>query len=205
MMNNEDRSAWPVVADASSWLAAYFGRMRQSLDLDGVKDALIQARDLMLHCQGHGGKVILAGNGASASIASHAAVDFTKQARVRAIAFNDANLITCYGNDYGYESWIQAALCHHATTSDLVVLISASGRSPNVVQAGEYARDRGLPLLTLTGCEENNPLRMLGDNNLWVDSRAYNIIECTHMFWLAAICDLIVGQAEYTMPGNDEE
>jgi D-sedoheptulose 7-phosphate isomerase len=202
MMNEDDRSAWPVVADASSWLDAYSVRMRQALDVNGVKDALIQARDLILQCQGRGGKVILAGNGASASSASHAAVDFTKQARVRAIAFNDANLITCYGNDYGYESWIRQAMCHHAATPDLVVLISASGSSPNVVNAGQYARDKGLPLITLTGCTENNPLILLGDVNLWVDSRAYNIIECTHMFWLAAVCDLIVGQAEYAMPGE---
>lgn len=143
-----------------------------------------------------GNKVILAGNGGSASIASHAAVDLTKVANIRSVNFNEANLITCFSNDYGFESWIKRALEEYADPKDVVILISSSGRSANMICAGEHARRHQLPLVTLTGFSENNPLRALGDLNLWVDSRSYNIVENTHQIWLTGVSDLIAGSAE---------
>ena len=66
-----------------------------------------------------------------------------------------------------------------------------------MICAAEYARQRELKLVTFTGFAATNPLRQLGDLNLWVDSRAYNIVEMTHQIWLLAVCDLIIGAAEY--------
>ena len=74
-------------------------------------------------------KIIFAGNGASASIAAHGATDFTKQGKIRSITFNEANLITCLSNDYGYENWMKEALNFYSNTGDLIVLISVSGES----------------------------------------------------------------------------
>ena len=81
---------------------------------------------------------------------------------------------------------------------DLVILVSSSGRSPNIIKAAQKTRELKLKLVTLTGFDKNNPLKKLGDLNLWVDSRAYNIIENTHLIWLLAVNDLIFGNAEYT-------
>lgn len=142
--------------------------------------------------QTRGRKVLLAGNGASAAIASHVAVDLTKTAGIRAMTFNESDLITCFANDYGYEHWIAKAIAAYGDAGDVVVLISSSGASPNVVNAAIHARAAGLAVVTLSGFDPANPLRALGDLNLWVDSRAYNVVETTHQSWLLASLDSIV-------------
>ncbi len=185
------------------WLRRYLNQYRAALTPPEVFSRLIELKALCQACQGRGGKVIMAGNGGSAAIASHCAVDFTKNAHVRCVNFNEADLITCFANDYGYESWLQKALEFYADEGDLVVLISSSGRSPNMVCAARYAISRGLEVVTLTGCASDNPLKALGRLNFWVDSHAYNIIEMTHHVWLLAVCDLIIGTAEY--PASPQE
>ncbi len=142
--------------------------------------------------QANGRKVLLAGNGASAAIASHVAVDLTKTAGIRAMTFNEADLITCFANDYGYEHWIAKAIECYGDPGDVAVLISSSGASPNVVNAAMQARAAGLGVVTLSGFDPANPLRALGDLNLWVNSRAYNVVETTHQSWLLAGLDYIV-------------
>lgn len=162
-----------------------------------IDDQIEAFSDILLQAKANGKKVIFAGNGASASIASHGAVDFTKQAKVRAINFNEANLITAFSNDYGYENWVARALECWADDGDVVVLISSSGRSPNVVNAAQYARTRGLKVVTFTGFDTDNPLKTQGELNFWVDSRAYNVIENVHQTWITAVCDNIIGALEY--------
>ena len=70
-------------------------------------------------------KIILAGNGASAAISSHLAIDFTKAAGVRAVTFNESSLLTCFSNDFGYENWVKKTLEYHADKGDLIILISS--------------------------------------------------------------------------------
>ncbi|HUB68215.1 MAG TPA: SIS domain-containing protein [Candidatus Methylacidiphilales bacterium] len=181
----------------SSWLENYLARYREILSATNVFTDLVRIKSLLQVAKADGRKVMLAGNGASASIASHLAVDLTKQAGVQSLSFNEANLITAFANDYGYENWVAEAIRRHGQPEDVVILISSSGRSPNMVTAGKFAATHGFNLVTLSGFAPDNPLRTLGMVNLWVDSRAYNIVECVHMIWLTAICDLIIGSAEY--------
>jgi D-sedoheptulose 7-phosphate isomerase len=158
---------------------------------------LVELYDLMNERRAAHGTVVFAGNGGSSAIASHCAIDFSKNAGLRSINFADASFITCLANDYGYERWLEKALEFHSGPSDLIILISSSGKSPNVIRAADFALSRGNTLVTFTGFEENNPLRSRGKLNLWVDSRAYNIVEMTHHIWLLAVCDLLIGKAEY--------
>lgn len=137
-------------------------------------------------------KLIVVGNGGSAAMASHVAVDFVKAGGIRAINFNEADLITCLANDYGHENWMAKAIEFYADPEDLVILISSSGKSPNVVNAAKQTKAMGLPLVTLSGFHPDNPLRQLGDINLWVDSTAYNIVEMTHHIWLLSILDYLI-------------
>ena len=125
-------------------------------------------------------------------MASHAAVDLTKCAGIRAVNFNEADLITCLANDYGYENWVQKAIEFYADEGDVVVLVSSSGKSPNIVHAAHFARSKGLNVVTFTGFETDNPLRALGDPSFWVDSTSYNIVENTHLIWILTVCDLAV-------------
>ena len=144
-----------------------------------------------------GKKIIIAGNGGSAAMASHVSVDFTKVARIRAINFNEADLLTCFANDYGYENVFKKAIDCYGDDNDLVILISSSGNSANVINAANHAKKLNIGVITFTGFERNNALRKLGDINIWVDSKAYNIVEMTHHIWLLAIVDFIFGKTTY--------
>ena len=133
-----------------------------------------------------GRKVIVAGNGGSAAIASHVSVDLTKAARVRSICFNESDLITCYANDYGYENWLAKAIDSFGDAADVAVLISSSGQSSNIINAARHAKLQGLGVITFSGFDPENKLRAMGDLNLWVDSRSYNVVETVHQTWLLA-------------------
>ena len=154
--------------------------------------ALDEAVALLKETSDAGGKVIFGGNGGSSAMASHVAVDLTKNAGIRAINFNESDLITCFANDYGYEEWIKKSIEFYADPDDMVVLISSSGRSQNVINAGKIAKERGMKLITFSGFQSDNPLRALGDLNFWVENREYNIVEMTHHVWLLAMIDRII-------------
>ena len=170
---------------------SYFNALSARLR-DASADQLYELLQVFVDVRDKGRKVILVGNGGSAAIASHVAVDLTKAARVRAINFNEADLITCFGNDYGYENWMGKALEFYGDSGDVAVIISSSGQSQNVVIGANAARDIGLHVVTLSGFRTNNPLRMLGDLNLWVNSESYNVVETTHQSWLLAVIDRLV-------------
>ena len=132
------------------------------------------------------------GNGGSAAIASHVSVDLTKNTKIRALNFNEADLLTCFSNDYGYEKWIEKTIEFYADSKDVIVLISSSGRSKNMLNACKAAKKKKISnIITLTGNKKNNPLSKLGKINLWVNSNIYNYIENIHQIWLLAICDSI--------------
>ena len=183
----------------NDWLTDYFAHYAAALKAPGVGDKLVAFHDLAVATREAGAKLMFAGNGASASIASHARVDFTKQGRVQAIDFNEANLITCFANDFGFENFIAKGVEYYANPGDGLVLISVSGQSPNVVKAAQYAKSRGLKVVSFTGSAPDNPLRQLSDIDFWLDSRAYNIVECVHMVWLMTVVDMLVGKAEYAV------
>jgi D-sedoheptulose 7-phosphate isomerase len=138
------------------------------------------------------GKVIVIGNGGSSAIASHVSIDLTKAANIRAVNFNEASLLTCFSNDYGYELWADKAIEFYADKGDIVILISSSGQSKNIINAALKAKELDLNLVTLSGFKKSNPLRNLGDINLWVDSDHYNTVESTHQTWLLSIVDYLI-------------
>lgn len=183
----------------SQWLDRYFDRYKSASFQAEIYPKLIAFRDLVLQVRASGKKMMFAGNGASASIASHARVDFTKQGKCRSLDFNEPNLITAFANDYGFENFMARATEFFADDGDVLVLVSVSGTSPNCVEAAKYARSRGLKVVSFTGKKADNPLRQLSDIDFWIDSAAYNIVECTHMLWICTVVDMVVGEAEYSV------
>jgi D-sedoheptulose 7-phosphate isomerase len=179
----------------------YFSEYRRLIAPEGIEEQMHSLKKSIAQVQAEGRKLIFAGNGASAAIASHLATDFSKQGGVRAMAFNDASLITALGNDCGYENWIAKALDLYGDRNDLLILISSSGRSPNVLAAAQRARELGISVVSFTGFAKDNPLGQMTDLNFWVDSRSYNIVECLHMVWLTGVCDLFIGSSEYQVSG----
>ena len=113
---------------------------------------------LFQEVQDRGNKVIFAGNGGSAAMASHVSADLAKNAGVRSINFNEADLITCLANDRGYENWISEALGIYADPGDVVVLISSSGKSKNIINAARWCKDQEnqITLITVTGMKNDN-------------------------------------------------
>ena len=175
----------------------YFDKYKELAFNEEIYTLLDEFKSISLEVRRSDSKLIFAGNGASAAISAHAAVDFTKQAKVRGITFNEADLITCYSNDFGYENWMSEAIKSFYKKNDAIVLTSVSGESPSTVNAAKTAKDLGLTVITFSGKNVDNSLKSIGDINFWVDSRAYNIVECIHMIWVTTVIDSIVGKAEY--------
>ena len=138
---------------------------------DRVLESIIKIKNLVLKAKQTNSRILIFGNGGSAAIASHVSVDMTKNIKVKAMNFNEADLITCFSNDYGYEKWIEKAIEFYGNKGDILILISSSGKSKNMLNACKVARRKKIQkIITLTGNKKNNPLSKLGDINLWVDS-----------------------------------
>jgi len=164
-----------------------------------IIDQLEKMADLIKAINSKGNKVLIFGNGGSAAISSHFSVDLTKNAGLRCVNFNEADLITCFANDYGSEHWVEKAIDFYGDEGDLLIIISSSGSSKNMLNGVRAARNGKFEaVVTLSGFDNNNPLCQLGDINLWVNSRAYNFVENIHQVWLLAIVDLIIGSREYS-------
>ncbi len=162
-------------------------------------EKLAEVADLLKNVNSVGKKTLIFGNGGSAAIASHFSVDLTKNAGLRCVNFNEADLITCFANDYGFERWVEKAVDFYGDAGDLLIVISSSGSSKNMLNGVKAARNGNFQaVVTLSGFAENNPLSQLGDINLWINSRAYNFVENIHQIWLLAIVDLIIGNREYS-------
>lgn len=145
-----------------------------------VTDGLSRLRDILVATRENSNKVMLIGNGGSAAIASHAALDLWKNGNVRATAFNDLVQLTALSNDYGFENVFSKSVENFANRGDLLIAISSSGRSDNIVQCSRVARKIGCAVITFSGFTPDNYLRMLGDLNLYVPSDRYGIVESAH-------------------------
>lgn len=151
-------------------------------------DAMEAAINLIKSNTSNGHKVIFIGNGGSSSIASHQATDFCKNGMMRAIAFTDASLLTCYSNDFGYPHVFEKSIELHADSSDILIAISSSGCSENILRGVEAAKNRACEIITMSGFEPNNPLRSTGMLNFYVPSNHYGFVEISHL----ALCHCIV-------------
>ena len=162
---------------------------------------IISVKDEFLKAKANNNKIMIFGNGGSAAIASHVSVDLTKNAKIRCFNFNESDLITCFSNDYGYEKWIEKAIGFYGNEGDVLILISSSGKSKNMINGCNEAKKKKFSnIITFTGFEKNNSLTKFGNVNFWINSKAYNYIENIHQIWLLTIVDLIIGKSEY--PAN---
>jgi len=175
----------------NNYFSKYFSNIKASLDSIEVS-ILEELANKIIATNKAGNKIIVVGNGGSASIASHLTVDLINAADIKTINFNESSVITCFANDYGYENWVSKALECYSNNGDLAILISSSGQSENMLIAANKAKSMGVKVVTLTGFSLENPLGKLGDYNLWTNSKNYNIVEMTHNIWLLAVVDYII-------------
>ena len=140
-----------------------------------------------------GNKLIFVGNGGSAAIASHMATDYSKNGGVRSLALNDASMLTCLGNDLGYDRVFAKQIELHARRGDLVIAISSSGRSANILNAVDAAAAAGCAIATMSGFTPDNPLRRKGEWNFYVASDRYGFVEIGHLTICHAVLDFLCG------------
>jgi len=132
-------------------------------------------------------KMILIGNGGSAAIASHIAIDYMKNGGFRTLCFTDPSMLTCFSNDYGYEYVYEKPISRLGNPGDMLIAISSSGRSKNILNAVKAAIARRMTVVTCSGFDEENPLRTLGEVNFYVPSHNYPAVEGVHMTILDSI------------------
>ena len=181
------------------FLKNYFNNFKNLLDNDLYLDDLVKVKNILKKTKSNKKKIMSFGNGGSAAIASHFSVDLTKNARIRCTNYNESDLLTCFSNDFGYERWVEKAINFYGDKGDIVILISSSGKSQNMINGAKEARKKGIKkIITFTGNNKKNKLKKLGDINFWVDSKAYNHIENIHQVLLLSLVDLIIGKSVYS-------
>jgi len=163
------------------------------------KDKIVRLVENIKTVKKNKGKIIIFGNGGSAATASHFSVDLTKNAKIRAVNFNEADLITCLSNDYGHDNWVKKAIEFYIDKNDLVILISTSGNSKNVINAAKFLKNKKFSFFSLTGMKKDNLLNKITNskNNLWVNNMSYNQIEIVHHLILLLTIDILIGKSVY--------
>src|SRR5579872_4150396 len=189
-----------------SYLDALFRATREAecTDADGAPLGLGAASDRTCNlCRGAhnaGGKVMFIGNGGSMGIAAHMAIDFSKNGGMRAMAFGDGAALTCLGNDLGYAEVFSRQIEWHGGADDVLVAISSSGESPNILNGVSAARSRDCKVVTFSGFRDDNRLRSLGDVNFYVRAEEYGLVEVAHQSLLHAMLDVARGWKPNTQP-----
>ena len=155
-------------------------------------DAIESVGQLLMTQTEAGNKIIFIGNGASASIASHMSTDYWKNGSMRAVAFNDAALLTCLSNDCGYENVFGKSIEMFGDEGDVLIAISSSGKSENILNGVRAARKIGTHVISLSGFKHENPLRAMGDFNFFVPNEDYGPVEIIHLSIMHCILDSII-------------
>jgi D-sedoheptulose 7-phosphate isomerase len=191
-----------VEATPADPITSYFNELGRALTAVRVSDAEGLPLDMQKgfawvaqtarNAHASGNKVILIGNGGSAAIASHHAIEFLKNGGIRAQALNDLAALTCLSNDFGYANVFSEQLKTHGVPGDMLIAISSSGQSVNILKAVEIARANRMQIATFSGFQPDNLLRGRGDVNFYVNSNQYGFVEVAHHALIQAILDIYV-------------
>ena len=162
-------------------------------EIEELSQAMNRTMGDMRKCHADNKRIIFVGNGGSAGITSHMATDYAKNGQLRTLVFSDPAMLTCLSNDLGYENVFAYPVELHGVSGDILIAISSSGQSKNILNAVTAAKKIGMSVLTLSGFDSDNPLRAMGDLNLYVPSREYGFVEITHLVLLHALLDTHMG------------
>lgn len=142
-------------------------------------------------------KIIIIGNGGSASIANHLAIDLWKSAGIRATTYSDSALLTCISNDFGYEYVFEKPIEMFADNGDVLIAISSSGMSKNIINGAIASKKKGCKIITMSGFQENNILRSKGEINFYLPSDSYGYVELAHSVLCHCIADIITTEKKH--------
>ncbi len=161
-------------------------KLGDKLITDNCLNTIVSELTLLRERKSH---VYVIGNGGSASIASHLVIDLLNMSKIKAHTLYNSSMLTCISNDHGYENVFKKPLEIMIEQEDILIAISSSGESDNILNAVEYANSKNIYTVTLSGFSEGNQLKTMGDINIWLDSTDYGIVEIGHGLLLHNIAD----------------
>jgi D-sedoheptulose 7-phosphate isomerase/D-glycero-D-manno-heptose 1,7-bisphosphate phosphatase len=183
-------------ANAASYFDAYAEEMARAAK--SIEPAMLErAAATLVEAYLRGARIFSCGNGGSASIANHMQCDHVKGIRtatdlnphVLSLSAN-VELLTAIANDTGYENIFVHQLQSQSEPGDVLVAVSSSGRSPNIVRALNWARDQGLHTIAVTGFE-GGAARATAEVSVHVDCTNYGIVEDLHQAIMHALAQYI--------------
>jgi D-sedoheptulose 7-phosphate isomerase len=182
-----------------NFINSYIAEIKNCLDQIKDQNNLIIKLNKIYKSIKKNNKIIIYGNGGSASNAIHFCTDITKILNKKSITFDNASLITCYSNDYGFNNFVKQSINSHFIKNDIVILISSSGESQNIIEAAKFCIKKKIKLITLSAFNFNNKLKRLNKNgiNFYINTRSYNISEISHLIILLLSIDLFKGKKYY--------
>lgn len=145
----------------------------------------------------NGSQKYFVGNGASAAFANHMALDWSKNGGVPSHTFASSSILTAIGNDLGFDETFSVPLGYYSRNGDLLVTISSSGNSINIIRSIEVAREKGMNVVTFSGLKPDNQSRKMGDLNFYIPAKTYGIVECAHQVLLHIWLDQYMGVMEW--------
>lgn len=169
-------------------LATEFRPINSTSNIE-VEGGVLAICKKLLEARNANKNIYIVGNGGSAGVAAHAVTDLFNVAKLKATTLHESSLLTCMANDFGYENAVARMLGQLLNPADIVIVISSSGNSMNMRNAANISRQKGAFVLTLSGFKTDNPLRQLGDLNIWLPSNDYGFVEIGHQFILHNIAD----------------
>mgnify|MGYP000377268874 CR=1 FL=1 len=188
----------------NKWLKKYFNEIRGIFNINNFGNLIIAACKMLRGVFDENKKIFFLGNGASNIIASHAALDYTNNLNIRAYSFDSVGMLTAFANDFGYEQAMIRFLDFYMDNNDMLVLISSSGQSMNLYNAGIAAHKKyNAKIITFTGFRKNNLISKLGNINFWINSNKYNIVEGLHNLLLTTMLDFMVKNVEVGVHGHE--
>lgn len=176
----------------SQWMADLADALASTVcDFPNIGTGIAALHDWIATLPSYKARLLFVGNGGSAAMCSHFAIDFQKCGGIPSLCFTDGAALTCLGNDLGFERVFSMQVQAHIREGDALIAISSSGRSENILGAVSAARARGCRVATFSGFHPQNPLRTRGNLNFWVPSMSYGIVETAHAAILHAILDTL--------------
>jgi len=144
------------------------------------------------------GRLFFIGNGASAAFSNHMALDWSKNGGLYATSLSDSALLTALSNDYSYEqAFVEFLKIESVNKNDLIVTISSSGNSKNIINVLEYCNLAKIKTIGFSGLKNDNKTRLLADFSLYVPKKTYGIVECIHQVFLHLWLDKSMGIYEW--------
>ena len=185
----------------------YFNSINQSLkkscysisqNPSDIETFFTKINSILHSIQKSNNKIYFFGNGASAAFANHMALDFSKNGGILSYSLSDSSLLTALSNDYSYDdASVEFLKIYKINKNDLVITISSSGNSTNIINVIDYCNNNNINTLSLSGLKPDNLSNKKSKFSVFVPAYTYGIVECCHQVIIHSILDKFMDIKEW--------